>query len=220
MNTNACGLIAVLVVAPIALAGCDSSSGGGPGPGTPTLSSQPSSSTTQDEIAAALLTPTDLGAGFTKAEFRPSSNPLPCLPTGAPLEEKFSATVSAGTALVSNAGGASFSEEVRLYPDEATAQQVVAYISQGLDCRTGQLALTGPAQTIDIGKQQDITSTVNADGAFAVQTSAPRFNIVLAAARLGRSVTLFAFLKTKSTPDSALPNPIQVVAKALDKIRS
>jgi hypothetical protein len=175
---------------------------------------------TPAEASAALLTPADVGKHFVKAQFQPGDDPLPCTPDDPPLEQQIPATLEVGTAVLTRAQGAAMGEDLRLYADPSTAQQLVALARAGLDCRHGQLRLTGAPETVTFGKVQDVTSAVNADEAIAVQATSARYGILLVAARLGRLVVLFNFLRTLSTPSAALPNPIGIVAKGVAKIRN
>lgn len=233
MTGYARAVTALAVGAALAVAGCSSTSKGTAttSPSRPTTTAAtseqattsapaPSASETvsHDAIVAVLMTPDELGPSFTAAQFQPADNPLPCTPNAPALEEQFPPTDRAGTAMVSSQLGASASEEIELNPDTSTAQAALAYVQQGLNCSTGQLALTGEPQTFHFGHEQDVTNATHADQAIALQADAPKIDIVLVACRVGRAIVLFAFLKTPSTPLAALPDPLQVVARAIDRI--
>ena len=237
MSMNSCArrLLALLVVAPVALAGCTSSKSGSATTPTPTApgttASTPPASTpastpagsetvTPAEVRAALLTPAEVGPGFARARFQPSNDPLPCKPNDPPVETQIPSTLEQGTAIASNRVGAALGEDVHLYVDTPTAQRVMALIKVGVNCPQGQLNLTGKPETVQFGSIQDVTPSTGADEAYAVEARSARFDIALVATRLDRAVILFSFLRTKSTPTSELPNPIQVVAKAIAKIKA
>jgi hypothetical protein len=222
------GLVALLVVAPVALAGCTSSKSGKPAPTTPisTPVSAPvstpaaSETVTPAEVRAAMLTPADVGRGFTRARFQPSNDPLPCKPNDPPVETQFPSTLRVGTAIASTRVGAGLAEDVHLYADTPTAQQVMGVIEVGVNCPRGSLNLTGKPEPVRFGSLQNVTPAVGADEAYAVEARSARLDIVLVATRLDRAVILFSFVRTKSTPTSELPNPIQIVATAIAKIKA
>lgn len=236
MNSCARRLLALLVVAPVALAGCTSSGNSGSGttptptapgttastppPSTPASTPAGSETVTPAEVRAALLTPSEVGPGFARARFQPSNDPLPCKPNDPPIETQIPSTLQVGTAITSTRVGAALAEDVHLYTDTPTAQQVMGLIKVGVNCPRGSLNLTGQQEAVTFGSLQDVTPSVGADEAYAVEARSARFDIALVATRLDRAVILFSFLRTKSTPTSELPNPIQVVAKAIAKIKA
>ena len=233
VNSVARRLCALLAVVPLAVAGCSSSTGGSgntstPPPTTPAVSLPPSSApastpagsetVTPAEAKAALLTVSDVGAGFSRAQFRASKDPLPCTPNDPPLEDQIPSTLEVGAAFIKN--GAALGEDLRFYSDADTADQVLTLSANGLNCPSGKLNFTGTPETVQFGKLQDVTSAVHADKAIAIQGTSAKYDIVLVGCRLGRLVVLFSFLRTPSTPTSSLPNPIAIVATAVQKIRN
>ena len=242
MSKTTVRMVAALLTAALAAAGCSSSGGGG---GTtssvpaPPTSSQPAASQppvsapqttpggpatiTQATAQAALLTTSDVGSGFRKAQFRPSHDPLPCAPNDPPLEQQLPSNSEVGTAFIRN--GAAFGEDIRVYGDASTAGNVVARAAGGLNCPSGKLNLTGKPTTVEFTKVQgsriqNVTSAVGADLAFAVQGSTSQYDIVLIGCQVGNAAVLFSFLRTQSTPTSTLPNPIAIVATAIQKLRN
>jgi hypothetical protein len=241
MHSRLRGGIAVLIAVALTLTGCSSSTSGTgrttgtlstpgastPAPTTPApttpASSAPASgdpSVTQADANAALLSPTDLGTGFTAAQFSPSSDPLPCTPNDPPLEQRFHSTVEAGTAMVTQAQDVGLSEELRVYADADTAKRVLQAAAHGLDCKQGTLNLTGTPETVTFGKTQDVTSDVGAESAIAVQATSSKYGIVLVGCKLGRLLVLFSFLSDKTADTSKLPNPITIAAKGITKIKN
>ena len=234
-TTTARRLIALVAVVPLALAGCSSSGGGTGGASTnavvttPAASSPPAStapasttktseSVTADQAKAALLTLQDVGSGFTTAQFKPSTDPLPCAPNNPPLEQQIPSTLEVGTAFLRS--GAAFGEDLRFYPDTATAQHVLTVAANGLNCPSGNLTLTNKPEKVNFGAIQDVTSAVGADKAVAVEGHTASLDIALVGCQLGRVVVLFSFLRAKSVPTSKLPNPITLVSTAVQKIKN
>jgi hypothetical protein len=232
-KTTACKFAALLAITPLAIAGCSSSGGGAKTsspPATTPPASQPASSppastpgggetVTKAQADAMLLSLQDVGSGFTKAQFQPSNDPLPCAPNDPPLEQQIPSTLEAGTAFIRN--GAAFGEDLRFYPDSSTAQNVLDRAAHGLDCPSGKLNLTGRPETVSFGKLQDVTSAIHgADKAVAVTGHNARYDIVLIGCQIGREAVLFSFLRTASTPTSSLPNPVSIVNTAVQKIKN
>ena len=230
------GAIALLIVVPLAAAGCSSSSKGkgatthtpagasavtsAAAAGTPAASPSGSETITKAEASAALLTPAEVGTNFSSAQFRPSSDALPCTPNDPPLEQQVPATLGVGSAVIANSQQAAMSEDLRFYPDIATAQHVLTLASKGLDCAQGKLNITGTPETVTFGKQLDVSADVGADKALAVQATSAQYDIVLVGCQMGRVLVLFSFLRTKTSSTSALPNPITVAAKGVAKIKN
>jgi hypothetical protein len=219
---------AVLVITPLVLAGCSSSGGGNStSPPASTPASSPPASTpaasetvTAAQAKATLLTVQDVGPGFTAAPFRPSHDPLPCKPNDPPLEEQFPSTLEVGAAFLRNGNGAALGEDLSYYADASTAHEVLTLAAAGLNCPSGKLNFTGKPVTVQFGNLQDVTSSVGADYAIAIQATAPTYDIVLIGCQVGREDVLFSFLRTKSTPTSSLPNPITIVQTAVQKIKN
>jgi hypothetical protein len=112
------------------------------------------------------------------------------------------------------------SEDLRFYPDVATAQRVLALAIKGMDCAQGKLNISGTPDTFSFSTKQDVASDVGADQALAVQASSANYAIVLVGCRVGRLLVLFSFLRAKTTSTSALPNPLTVTVKGITKIKS
>src|SRR5690348_4257645 len=107
MNSLTRALIALIVVAPVALAGCTSSKSGTGTTAPPTVSTTPttppastpsstpaaSETVTPAEVRAALLTPAEVGPGFVRAQFQPSNDPLPCKPNDPPVDTQIPPTL-------------------------------------------------------------------------------------------------------------------------------
>ena len=230
--------VAALLVVPVALAGCSSSSGGKGKTGstsaappaasssagfpasTPPATSSGSETATQAELDASLLTPADVGPGFTKAQFSPSGDPLPCTPNDPPLEQQFSSTLTGGTALADNPKAVAMSEDLRLYADPDTAEKVLQAAAKGLNCKQGKLNLTGTPEDVTFSAEQDATADTHSDDAISVQATSAQYDIQLIGCKIGRLVVLFSFLGAKGADTSTLSNPITIAAKGIDKIKN
>ena len=221
--------IGVLVSA-LVIAGCSSSTkgNGGAGSSSNTASSSvpaPSSSSaaetiTQAQARAALLAPTAVGASFTQAAYTPQDQQAPCGAGGQTLEEADPQTLRVGATSISVTLKASFSEELFAYVDAAHAAQALAFLANGVNCKTGSLPLEGGGTLpVTFGAVQAVTAQLKpARKAVAVQIDSSSTKVVLAAAQLGRLMLVFTFAAAKSTPDTVLPNPIGIAAKAVTKV--
>jgi len=217
-----------LVVSALLVAGCSSSTTGGGATSSSSTSSSvpaPSSSSaaetiTQAEAQAALLTPAEVGAKFAQAAYTPQDQQAPCGAGGPALEDAVPQTLRVGATIVSVTLKASFSEELFAYPDADHAAKALAFLEKGVTCKSGKLPLaSGGLLPVTIGAVQDVTAQLRpARKAVAVQVDSSITKIVLAAAQLGRLMVVFTFAAFKSTPDSALPNPIGLAAKAVTKV--
>jgi hypothetical protein len=235
MSGRAARVAVVLIAVPIAAAGC-TSSGSKPKASSPVTtpaassvtfasSSAPapsasgSESITKTQARGALLTPAEFGTGFTHAPSVPSNESLPCTPNAAPLEQQIPSTLQVDTAAVSTDDQAGMKEDLRLYPDAATAKQVYQLATRGISCKRGKLNLTGKPETVTFTSAQDARSAVRADNAVVVEAKSANYDIALIGCRLGRALVLFSFLRTKDSDISKLPNPITVAAKGVAKIK-
>ncbi len=175
---------------------------------------------TADQLAAALLTPADLGAGFAKAAFRNSTKPLPCAPAGSPpFGQQAPTDLRAGTQLINSAQTASVSEELRVYDDVAHATTALRIGSAGLACRSGKLYATdGTSVQVKIAKAQDVTTDVGGTKAIAWDTTSTQVDVLFVVVQLNRALVLFSFVRDPGTDISKLPNALAVTKAAVQKI--
>jgi len=186
-------------------------------PSTPATSSAP---VTTAQLSAALLAPSDLGAGFAQRAFTRNRNPLPCAAAGSPsFDDQAPTDLVAGTDLANAAQSASVSEELRLYPDSAGASAALRIGTAGLNCPAGKLYATdGTSLRVKIGKPQDVTSDIGATKATAWDTTSPQADVLFVAVQLNRALVLFSFVRDPSTDTTKLPNPLGVAKAGIQKI--
>ena len=244
--------VAVAAVLALAAAGCSSSaghksasSGSGSAASTPppstsaaapastlpattsasTPATSPASSSaplTNDQLAGALLTPTDLGTGFTKVPFTRNKKPLPCAPAGGPSFDAQAPTdLLAGTQLVDSAQSATVSEELRVYPDLAHATAALRIGTAGLSCAAGRIYATdGTSVQVKIAKGQDVTAQVGGTKAIAWDATSSQVDVLFVAVQLNRALVVFSYVRSPQTDTSKLPNPLAVTKAAIQKIES
>ena len=235
MSGRACTMAAALCILALAVTGCTSSKSKGssspPASGTsaaaltgssstPPASSPAAETITKAQASAALLTASEIGTGFSTAQFKPSTDALPCTPNEPPLEQQVPSTLEVGSAALATSRQAALSEDLRFYPDATTAEHVLTLAAKGLDCAQGRLNITGTPEAVSFGKQQDITSDVGADQALAVQATSKDYDIVLIGCRVDRALVLFSFLRTKTSNTATLPNPIAIATQGVTKIKA
>ena len=242
--------LVVLAATAVALAGCSSS--GHPKPSattssapttstTPTSTPPASSSTpapasssseqvTEAALAKLLVTPTDLKlTGATSTPAPNTNSPLPCAAAGSQsLNEQVPATVRAGTDITDDAVQAALSEEIRVYPDTATATRAFGVVNTGLSCKTGTLQSTGGSKVAyKIGTPEDLKTVVTdtpklaeieITDAKAWPGTAAGEEVDIVAVALGRTLVLFIFQSPVGADTSKLPAPQTVIQTALEKI--
>ncbi len=222
-----------LVLTCLALAsGCSSSStsnavgaGSAAASGTSAAdSATPTTTLSSPQATAALLTPQDVGAGFTEAQYTKNTAPLPCAPAGSPtLDQQVPPSFVAGRTIVDSALQAEFVEEFKSYASAAQATSALNTAKKGLQCSSGHLyASDGSSVVISISTPQDITQAMGVPGftnatAWSAKSTAVQGDLVVA--QDGSSLVFMTFLAPPSSV-SKLPDPAVVTRKALEKIDS
>ena len=197
-------------------------------PSTPTtpVSTAPSSGPTlpsESDIAAVLLTPPEVGTGFTAGTYSNDTNPLPCAAAGSPsFDTQAPAAVKNGAEADNSSAQAQFSEEIRVYHDTAEADKAVATAKAGLNCSSGNLYTTdGTPLPVTIDAPVDVSTQLgNNVQATAWQVHSTDIVGTYILAQHEQTLVLMGFAKAASTPDSGLPDPLTVAKAAIDKIAS
>lgn len=172
---------------------------------------------TQEQVDAALLTAAEVGPDFVDGAYTESSDPLPCDPDGAPIEEQVPSTVSGGAQIEHSSGEAAVIEEITIYATEAEAAEAFGIGTAGLSCTDGTLP-DGSAITLEA--PQDLTAEVNTSGigtttawAFSTEEIDGAFVATLA----GRVIVSTSFQALNTADTSGLPSPADVAADAFAK---
>ena len=163
----------------------------------------------------ALLTPAEVGTGFTKAQYvapKPKDpTKLPCGTLSAaalyPNALRTGATADQGQA-------AEFIESASLFLDAATAGKAFQANVDGVSCTKGDLN----GATVEISQGQDVTSQVGGDKAGAWSITFEGYQGVLIAVTSGSLVLGFTFIADSSTDTSKLPNPLALAKAATEKM--
>jgi hypothetical protein len=248
MNTNppsasarSAALFAAVAIVALAATGCSGSSSGGSGsvassspphsthavtsPVVPTLSapasSTPSTTITQAELDAALLSTSDIGPGFKLGTYQANPGGGPCEPVGTPsVDQRVPPAVESGRAFDSTQVDAELVQEAAIYDTPAEAARAFALAVHGTSCRHGTLS-DGTEVNISVG--QDVTAQVNAGDvgkSTAWQLSNKTIRGVIVATLAGRVANACIFVAAADVDTSKLPNPVAVAKIAFDKLRS
>lgn len=234
-------LVTATLVAALALTGCSSSGGGKPSTSSSSVASSsvassssaaPSSSASESitpaQISAVLLTASDISATATASAETPTDTSLPCaVPGSLSLNQQVPASARAGVDIADNTLKAALSEEIRVYPDVATAQHAQSIAKAGLSCADGTLtASDGTRLSVKITGPQDIVTALKADtklasvpigSALEWSATSAQNTFVLVVVQIDRTLVLLSFVATPSTDLTKLPTPVAVVQKAIEK---
>jgi hypothetical protein len=172
----------------------------------------------EDQAQAALLTPDEVGPGFTAGDWTPGdpANPTPC---GTPsVDATVPASVEVGTVVALATTSQALREEISVYDDEEEADTAFTTGTTGLDCATGKVTFTdGTTAPLSIVSPVDVTKEVGGDKALAWQVRGGGIQGVLVAVKLPGIVVTFQF----TAPDTATnlrPDPLTVAKAGMDKI--
>jgi hypothetical protein len=226
------GLVLTTMAAALVAAGCSSGSGDAVTVATTaagtTTSAAPattagdtttsSDASVEEQARAALLTPEEVGPGFTAGDWTPSdpADPAPC---GTPsVDATVPASVEAGTVMALATTSQALREEISLYDDEEEADTAFTTGTTGLNCPTGTVTFSdGTTAPLSIVAPVDVTNEVGGDQALAWQLQGGGIQGVLVAVKLSVIVVTFQF----TAPDTATnlqPEPLAVAKAGMDKI--
>lgn len=172
----------------------------------------------EDQAQAALLTPAEVGPGFTAGTWT-ASDPKQPTPCGTPsVDSTLPPQLQVGTVIGLASTQQALQEEIALYTAEEEATEAFQTGSTGLTCTTGTVTFTdGSTAPIAITPAVDVTSDVGGDEATAWQLRGGGIQGVLVAVRLSGIVVTFQF----TAPDTAgdlQPDPLTVAKAGMDKI--
>jgi len=178
-------------------------------------SSPDPSALTEQDIKDRLLKAADLGPGFTDQEFTVSNDPTPC--GGASLNSQVPPAIDLGSE--ASSGEAFFEEEFVRYSSESDAQKAVDLFKQAVDCTDATVGQNAPAS---FSSPQDVTSDIDVPVAEAFeidfQTEEGQGKVIVV--HDGAVVLSFLFEAVNSADTSKLPNEIDIVNKALNRLIS
>lgn len=168
------------------------------------------------EIQEYLLTPEEVGEGFTTIDYTPTdprdtSLTQPCGQMSTAVV--YPNAVRTGTSLV-RGQEAQFDEVVNVFLDEDTATEAFAYAVEGLNCTDGMVG-GNPVVITDAG---DVTDQVGGDEAHAWTATLGDNHAVLMAVRSGALSLGFTFVVAGTVDTTTLPDPLEVVAAAVTKL--
>jgi len=170
-----------------------------------------------EKINKALLTPTEVGKGFTETTYTPSdptdtTATLPCGQVSTAV--MFPNALRTGTTLTKG-NTAQLEQAVNMFLDSKTAAEAYDYAVAGLSCSEGDVGGTKVAIT-DGG---DVSADVGAERAQAWTATIGKDQAVLVAVNDGDLSLGFTFVLAGGADSSTLPNPLELVAKAVKKLQ-
>jgi hypothetical protein len=178
-------------------------------------------SLTQSQAEAALLTPAEVGTGFTLGQADSTKEPLPCAPKGsAPLETQVPPQVDADNEY-DQGQNVGFEEELLVYSDATTAAKAYTLGVAGFHCTSGVIYNDdGSTTPVTITASQDDTATLGVDGAteWGIKTSTLQGGVF--AIQFGSRLLVCTFVAATSVDTSTLPDVATVVEDALKKAQS
>jgi hypothetical protein len=172
-----------------------------------------------EELAqAALLTPAEVGQGFSAGTWTPSDPAVPS-PCGTPsVDSTVPAGVQVGTVIGLASTDQALQEEISVYNDSEEATQAFGVGTTGLSCTAGTVTFKdGTKAALTISAPVDVTGDVGGDQATAWQLRGGGIQGVLVAIVQSGIVVTFQF----TAPDTATelqPGPLTVAKAGMDKI--
>lgn len=219
MDTGAAMVAACLVVLTACGAAPEPALPSGPAPApvalpSPTPTPGPSAGPDlASRLDAAMLTPDEVGAGFTTAPYRRSAadERFTCGQPG--LAARFD-TLAAGAA-TSLGTGLLVIETAHVFADVPTAQRGYAAVDDGLSCRAGT-TIDGAVATI--GPPRDVTVDVGGDQAQRWDIDAGGTRVVVISVQAAQAVVAFSFVAEPGVDPAAQPDPVAVAARGVAKL--
>jgi hypothetical protein len=161
---------------------------------------------------AALLTPQDVGAGFTAQSYTPSRGGS-TLCGGRSPDDTVNPPVLVGTRLI-NADGIAVLEEIRVYNNATDAKKALDLAKAAVNCSQ---ASDGTA-TYSVGAPKDVASEIGAEQAFGVDASSDEGEIAFVAARQGAAIASLQFTAPTGSNSSAVDS-LTVTKTAVKKLK-
>jgi hypothetical protein len=190
-------------------------------PSAPSPSAPSGSSVSNPELEAALLTPAEVGPGFTQGTWSDTPSTLPCAPKGSPpIDSQAPPEVKDGREIDHSTIPANLVEVISVYQDAATASRAFALDTQGLSCPNGTLS---DGSNITIAPAVDVSTQVDPSG----QSKSTDWDLtnnqvhtVIIATLSNRVIEACVFSASASADVSTLPSPIVIAKKAFAKVIS
>ncbi len=167
-------------------------------------------------VNAILLTPAELGKGFTKRTYTPpdpkdTSARLPCGQVNTAAQ--FPNALRTGTEIVKG-NSVQFDEAVSVYLDTKTATSAFAAAVAGVSCNNGKIGTT----PVTVISARDVTAEVGGDQARAWKLGLGPDSVVLVGVRTGLISVGFTFIVAASADTSVLPNPLDIAKVATERL--
>lgn len=181
---------------------------------------------TKNHAAAALLTLNQLPGTFQDVGWQPQVGPeaLPSCakaPTDRRIDVNVPPLILVGRNARDTRSIAQYNEELRVYPDIASATAAYTAIRAGEVCTNGTIFRdTGTTTPIHIASPRDVTTSVAADTATEFLEQTAGFDDKLVVARVGRLVVRFDFITNLGANVAFLGDPLTTAKSGIAKVHA
>ncbi len=166
-----------------------------------------------DGLRPFLLTPAEVGPGFTAGQ-EPQPDPAtPAVCGGPGVVAQFPYAVRVGASFDGPRAGVLLQETVSVYGDVGTAEVAYQATLDGLACDEGTLS----DEPVVLTPAEDLTIDVPADRSTGWQIGGQGFDMILISSRSGELVVNFAFISPEGDPGD-LPDPLAVARAGVEKL--
>lgn len=182
-----------------------------PAESSTTTEAEESTETTEapatDDLTGLLVTPEDLGEGFTEGEYETSTEVGPC---GQEFDDPYESVV--GAVLVNEELELALQHELQSYADEDTAATVLADAQEALSCGADTTT-----EGVVLGEPSDVSEDVGAP-AFALELTNETEGIEggLVAVQVGAVLSIYQFQGPVGVEEG--PNPQDVVTANVEAL--
>ena len=171
-----------------------------------------------EKATAALLAPSDVGAGFATEVYTPSDPGQPGVCGRAGIDTAVPAAVHVGTVVSNATTQQALLQEVRVYQDEEEATMAYRAASDGVSCTTGSMTLDdGTTQPVKISAPVDVVDQVGGDEATGWQLQTADTKGVAVLVRLQAAIVSFQF-QAPAAADATDPDPLAVAKLGVAKV--
>jgi hypothetical protein len=165
-------------------------------------------------VQTLLLTPAEVGTGFTKQSFTPdNTTPTSCGQEN--VNKSFPPDIDVGALAVNTSVQAQFEEEVGTYKDEATATKAFTAGLDGISCTQPTL---DDGSAVTFSQPKDVSSDLGVDGALEVDVQSSTFTGQLFAVRSVDVIVTFQFAANSGADTSTLADPASLAKQGLQKL--
>jgi hypothetical protein len=166
----------------------------------------------------ALLTPAEVGTGFTQGNYTPNDPNTPTACGSKSADAVVPPGVQVGTVIQNGTTNQAMLEEIAVYNDANQAGQAYTAGTNGLACTTG--TVPGSGDKVTISAPQDLTSQFEeSTKATGWQISGADIQAIVVAVQLQAAIVTFQF-QAPAGVDATQPDPIAVAKTGYTKVHN